>query len=211
MSLSRHGADRHTPDNERDHDTSQLELQARAAYAVLIRPPPVNGNRQQNGQAYDSRSSVQAYTPNPRDLAGTAPQPSSSIHRSPLYDQTKPVYGVSSGGEHARYDDQFQSIDSPSSSTDSQTVDLSLLAAEDRRRRNTEASARFRSKKKERLETIEQNMTVLQRRAENLEKEAVELRRENGWLKEMVIMKGKRGGQGNHSITEKGGPNDEDE
>lgn len=35
-------------------------------------------------------------------------------------------------------------------------------------------------------------MSDLQRRADNLEKEAGDLRRENGWLKEMVIMKGRR-------------------
>jgi hypothetical protein len=36
---------------------------------------------------------------------------------------------------------------------------------------------------------LEQTITELSGRAEELEKEAAELRKENGWLKEMVIMK----------------------
>lgn len=82
--------------------------------------------------------------------------------------------------------------------------------ADDKRRRNTEASgkslagdlmpllmpisARFRMKKKEKIQQMEETMSSLQKRAEDLEREAGDLRRENGWLKEMVIMKGRRGG-----------------
>ncbi|PVG02971.1 hypothetical protein CPB86DRAFT_673646, partial [Serendipita vermifera] len=63
--------------------------------------------------------------------------------------------------------------------------------ADDKRRRNTEASARFRMKKKEKIQQMEETMSSLQKRAEDLEREAGDLRRENGWLKEMVIMKGR--------------------
>lgn len=35
-------------------------------------------------------------------------------------------------------------------------------------------------------------MTELEKRANDLEQEAVDLRRENGWLKEIVIMKGRK-------------------
>ncbi|KAG8817956.1 hypothetical protein FRC17_011025 [Serendipita sp. 399] len=210
MSLSRHGPNRHTPDNEQDHDTSQLELQARAAYAVLIRPPPATGNTQQSSQVHDSQLSPQMYPTGSQTLGTTrydqTPQPPARLHQPPLYGQSRPMHGTAIGGEHAQYDDRFPGLDSPGSSTDGQTVDLSLLAAEDRRKRNTEASARFRSKKKERLDAMEQSMTVLQRRAEDLEKEAVELRRENGWLKEMVIMKGKRTGQGTPQTPDKDAP-----
>ncbi|KAF9517581.1 hypothetical protein BS47DRAFT_1277482, partial [Hydnum rufescens UP504] len=59
--------------------------------------------------------------------------------------------------------------------------------SEDKRRRNTAASARFRIKKKQRVLNLERSIADLEGRAEDLEKEAVELRRENGWLKEMVI------------------------
>ncbi|CAE6388762.1 unnamed protein product [Rhizoctonia solani] len=64
--------------------------------------------------------------------------------------------------------------------------------AEDKRRRNTAASARFRVKKKQRTMELERALVELEGRADELEKEAVELRRENGWLKEMVILKGRK-------------------
>ncbi|KAJ1305982.1 hypothetical protein OPQ81_010697 [Rhizoctonia solani] len=64
--------------------------------------------------------------------------------------------------------------------------------AEDKRRRNTAASARFRVKKKQRTMELERAVIELEGRADELEKEAVELRRENGWLKEMVILKGRK-------------------
>jgi regulator of replication initiation timing len=69
-------------------------------------------------------------------------------------------------------------------------------------------------KKKERLQGMEQTMSDLQRKAEDLEKEVGELRRENSWLKEMVIMKGKqRGALGQDSSAQgpsKRGKDDED-
>lgn len=89
--------------------------------------------------------------------------------------------------------DQRQLQPAPNSpTTDNSLLDTAQAVAEDKRRRNTEASARFRLKKKERLESMEQTMNQLQQRAEVLEKEAGELRRENGWLREMVILKGRR-------------------
>jgi len=60
---------------------------------------------------------------------------------------------------------------------------------EEKRKRNTEASARFRLKKKERNLNLEQTISELSGRAEELEKEAENLRRENGWLKEIVVMR----------------------
>jgi hypothetical protein len=66
-----------------------------------------------------------------------------------------------------------------------------VSTAEEKRRRNTEASARFRVKKK--LKTVHLQRTVddLVGRAEDLEREAAELRKENSWLKEIVMLKGR--------------------
>ncbi|KII93718.1 hypothetical protein PLICRDRAFT_35940 [Plicaturopsis crispa FD-325 SS-3] len=64
-------------------------------------------------------------------------------------------------------------------------------SAEDKRRRNTAASARFRIKKKHRTLDLERSVSDLTGRAEELEREAAELRRENGWLKEIVMLKGR--------------------
>lgn len=62
-----------------------------------------------------------------------------------------------------------------------------LNAAEDKRRRNTAASARFRLKKKEREAALERKAKELEVRVSELEKECEALRRENGWLKGLVV------------------------
>lgn len=62
-----------------------------------------------------------------------------------------------------------------------------LTAAEDKRRRNTAASARFRLKKKEREAALETKSKELEIRVNELERECEGLRRENGWLKGLVV------------------------
>jgi hypothetical protein len=52
--------------------------------------------------------------------------------------------------------------------------------------------ARFRIKKKQRTLNLERSVNDLAGRAEELEREAADLRRENGWLKEIVMLKGSR-------------------
>ncbi|KAG6880030.1 hypothetical protein C0992_007827 [Termitomyces sp. T32_za158] len=62
-----------------------------------------------------------------------------------------------------------------------------ISAAEDKRRRNTAASARFRLKKKEREAALEAKAKELEQRVSELERECEGLRRENGWLKGLVV------------------------
>lgn len=71
-----------------------------------------------------------------------------------------------------------------------------IASCEDKRRRNTAASARFRIKKKQRILNLERSLSDLKGRAKDLEGEAAELRRENGWLKEIVVLKGATAAQG---------------
>jgi len=66
-----------------------------------------------------------------------------------------------------------------------------ISISEDKRRRNTAASARFRIKKKQRSLNLDRSVSDLTGRADELEREATELRRENGWLKEIVMLKGR--------------------
>lgn len=73
-----------------------------------------------------------------------------------------------------------------------------LTAAEDKRRRNTAASARFRLKKKEREAALERRSKDLEVRVSELERECEGLRRENGWLKGLVV--------GVTGVTGVGGP-----
>jgi hypothetical protein len=62
-----------------------------------------------------------------------------------------------------------------------------LSVAEDKRRRNTAASARFRLKKKEREAALEARARELESKVNELERECEGLRRENGWLKGLVV------------------------
>ena len=62
-----------------------------------------------------------------------------------------------------------------------------LTPAEDKRRRNTAASARFRAKKKEREVAMDKHAKELEDRVHSLERECESLRRENGWLRGLVV------------------------
>ncbi|KAH7918210.1 hypothetical protein BV22DRAFT_1041912 [Leucogyrophana mollusca] len=75
--------------------------------------------------------------------------------------------------------------ESESGQGDANTTPLS--ASEDKRRRNTAASARFRLKKKEREAALERRAKELEDRVSELERECEGLRRENGWLKGLVV------------------------
>jgi hypothetical protein len=87
----------------------------------------------------------------------------------------------------------FASSHTPSSDA-SDNADEAAAIAEDKRRRNTSASARFRIKKKQKTLNLERTVTDLTGRTEELEREALELRRENSWLKEIVLLKSRRRG-----------------
>lgn len=82
----------------------------------------------------------------------------------------------------------------PASSTSSLDMDNQTEADvasinEEKRRRNTAASARFRIKKKQKTVNLQRSISDLTGRADDLEREAADLRRENGWLKEIVMLK----------------------
>lgn len=72
-------------------------------------------------------------------------------------------------------------------SDDHDPLTTPLTPAEDKRRRNTAASARFRAKKKEREQALEKRSKELETRVNELERECEGLRRENGWLKGLVV------------------------
>jgi len=79
------------------------------------------------------------------------------------------------------------------------TEDQSRLAAEeDKRRRNTAASARFRVKKKQREQALERTVKEVQDKNTALESQVRQLEVENKWLKELITEKN---GSGNQSST----------
>jgi len=79
------------------------------------------------------------------------------------------------------------SADSPDFREESLPPNSHLSPAEDKRRRNTAASARFRLKKKEREAALEGKAKELETKVNELERECEGLRRENGWLKGLVV------------------------
>lgn len=88
---------------------------------------------------------------------------------------------------------QKRSISDISTSTPQLTVpgdDNSRLAAEeDKRRRNTAASARFRVKKKQREQDLEKRAKEMTERATSLETKVQQLEMENRWLKSLITEK----------------------
>ncbi|KAK9366920.1 hypothetical protein V1509DRAFT_211970 [Lipomyces kononenkoae] len=64
-----------------------------------------------------------------------------------------------------------------------------VAADEDKRRRNTAASARFRVKKKQREQQMERTAKELQEKVQQLEAKIMQLEMENKWLKNIVVEK----------------------
>ncbi|KAF2086109.1 putative regulatory protein cys-3, partial [Saccharata proteae CBS 121410] len=71
-----------------------------------------------------------------------------------------------------------------------------LVAEEDKRRRNTAASARFRVKKKQREQQLEKTAKEMTDKVNSLESRIAQLEMENKWLKGLITEKndGKTGG-----------------
>lgn len=64
-----------------------------------------------------------------------------------------------------------------------------LAAEEDKRRRNTAASARFRVKKKQREQALERSAKEMSEKVRHLEQKIVQLEMENKWLKNLIVEK----------------------
>jgi len=115
-----------------------------------------------------------AYPPPPALASGEHSSQPTAAKRARMRKQSSPS-GTS---------DQGADGSSPSQGPENNTP---LTAAEDKRRRNTAASARFRMKKKEREAALEKTSKELEIRVTELERECEGLRRENGWLKGLVV------------------------
>ncbi|KAG8717356.1 hypothetical protein FRC08_007642 [Ceratobasidium sp. 394] len=125
----------------------------------------------------------------PPPTSPASPSASTSSAPAAPVSQVDPSTRGRSMSSAGRSSSQSRAISAPTSPLDDESV---AVVAEDKRRRNTAASARFRVKKKQRTAELERTLAELEGRAGELEKEAVELRKENGWLKEMVILKGRK-------------------
>lgn len=68
-----------------------------------------------------------------------------------------------------------------------------IAAEEDKRRRNTAASARFRVKKKQREQALEKDNKEMKERVQQLEGKVQQLEMENKWLKGLITDKKDKG------------------
>lgn len=70
-----------------------------------------------------------------------------------------------------------------------------LAAEEDKRRRNTAASARFRIKKKQREQALEKSAKEMNEKVAALENRIQQLETENKWLKNLIMEKNEKAGK----------------
>lgn len=120
--------------------------------------PPAAGTSQSQSQSQSQQDAPAAKRPRSRKTSVSAREPSEAPSYSP-----------------GAFDDSDPNTTTP------------VTASEDKRRRNTAASARFRMKKKEREAALEGKAKELEGRVSELERECEGLRRENGWLKGLVV------------------------
>lgn len=167
-------------DNTQNQPTSPVDLEDVALLAQFAAAMQGQDNREPSGaflrNLLHSQPQYPPYIPPPQMLNTTWPVPA--------YDQRLPF----------QYSSPAFSAQSPTPeagpSAPMSELENAVAIAEDKRRRNTTASARFRIKKKLRTLNLERSVSDLSGRAEELEREAADLRRENGWLKEIVLLKG---------------------
>ncbi|KAG1756764.1 uncharacterized protein EDB91DRAFT_34691 [Suillus paluster] len=116
----------------------------------------------------------------------SVPPPPPVVQAQPAPPATKRARTAKSSGSSPTFTETPEPL-SPSSPTGEDDCTSPVTAAEDKRRRNTAASARFRLKKKEREVALEKRAKELEERVTELERECEGLRRENGWLKGLVV------------------------
>jgi cell shape-determining protein MreC len=71
-----------------------------------------------------------------------------------------------------------------------------MAAEEDKRRRNTAASARFRIKKKQREQALEKSAKEMNDKVAALENRIQQLETENKWLKNLIMEKNEKAEKG---------------
>jgi len=90
------------------------------------------------------------------------------------------------------------SVSTPAAGRPLNMEDASRHAAEeDKRRRNTAASARFRVKKKQREQALEKSAKEMNEKVSGLESKVAQLETENKWLKNLLVEKN----EGNNEIA----------
>ncbi|KAF9135723.1 hypothetical protein BGW39_000592 [Mortierella sp. 14UC] len=117
--------------------------------------------------------------------------------------KTTPLASVSNDKDK---DDEHELSAADSFSRDDPDYQSKVAAEEDKRRRNTAASARFRYKKKLREQALEQTAKEQTLRAETLEARVKELEMEVKWLRGLIVEKDSHLHEATATIDEEQGP-----
>ena len=154
-----------------DSDTNYEDLVASATSPTMNHQPAVN---------YYS-----GYPPNIQP-APSSILPQNSTFQSPISSSllSPDGAGQSASGQHRS--DTLSSTQSLQLPTDQHSR---IAAEEDKRRRNTAASARFRVKKKQREQALERNVREVTDKNTALEAKIQQLETENKWLKDLITEK----------------------
>ncbi|KAL9057022.1 MAG: hypothetical protein Q9162_002570 [Coniocarpon cinnabarinum] len=123
---------------------------------------------------------------------------SAPLYSSDLASPTSTIASPTTSRAPTKSDVKRESISKPSSAkdpADSEDNPMSVSAEEDKRRRNTAASARFRVKKKQREQAMEQTAKEMTEKCNVLDSRVKELEKENKLLKGLLTEKAIRAGK----------------
>ncbi|KAI6787486.1 hypothetical protein KC363_g9151 [Hortaea werneckii] len=148
----------------------------------------MNGAQYQFGefQTYQIPPNNGLSQPQPNGLQGPFPQ------QTPTFSPSQPMTGDKRKASAA-------GVSSPADFEENARV----AAEEDKRRRNTAASARFRVKKKQREAELEKRAKEMTDKVQQLEGRVQQLETENKWLKGLITERGSAGGEST-TAAEKG-------
>ena len=137
----------------------------------------------------DQTSTIAPATQTPYITTGASPTHPASLYTPPTSTSPPTAFKPAPypGQKHPR---SPSSAASPTgTSQEPETAASRLAAEEDKRRRNTAASARFRVKKKQREQALEQTAKELETKVGGLEQRISQLETENEWLRGLVVDK----------------------
>ncbi|OLN92057.1 Regulatory protein cys-3 [Colletotrichum chlorophyti] len=118
-----------------------------------------------------------------------------AAYSAPVAQQQNHHYGASAPrAAETRTPESLSSVTRPGTNFEEQSR---IAAEEDKRRRNTAASARFRIKKKQREQALEKSAKEMTEKVQALEQRINLLETENRWLKNLVMEKN----EGNDDIA----------
>lgn len=125
-------------------------------------------------------------------------QPGAQVYSTPVSQQQQQAQQHAPFSQHQQATGEKGEADSITAAPASQFnyEEVSRVAAEeDKRKRNTAASARFRVKKKQREQALERTAKEMSEKVTVLEGRIQQLETENKWLKNMILEKNSGGDQ----------------